>query len=181
MINWGSRLNMAASISEALAFMHEELGDDGIAHGNLKSSNIMLNEDMEACISEYGLMVVHNGTKTKTNNIQSDNPDVGLAYTFKDDINSFGEILLELLTGQVAQNRGPDLARWVHSVAKEEWMVQVFDKSLASEGASEERIVNLLQVALKCINALPDSRPNMNQIADMINSIKEEEERSISC
>lgn len=172
---------MAASISEALAFMHEELGDDGIAHGNLKSSNIMLNEEMEACISEYGLMEVHNQTKTKANNVKTDNLDVGHAYTFKDDINNFGEILLELLTGQVAQNRGPDLARWVHSVAKEEWMVRVFDKSLASEGASEERIVNLLQVALKCINALPDSRPSMNQIADMINSIKEEEERSISC
>ncbi|XP_074374933.1 inactive leucine-rich repeat receptor-like serine/threonine-protein kinase At1g60630 [Apium graveolens] len=181
MLNWGSRLNMAASISEALAFMHEELDDDGIAHGNLKSSNIMLNEDMEACISEYGLMVVHKETKTKANNIQTDSPDVGHSYTFKDDINSLGEILLELLTGQVAQNRGPDLARWVHSVAKEEWMVQVFDKSLAAEGASEERIVNLLQVALKCINVLPDARPNMNQIADMINSIKEEEERSISC
>lgn len=180
MFNWGSRLNMAASISEALAFMHEELSDDGIAHGNLKSSNIMLNEDMEACISEYGLMQVHNQTKTKSN-IKTQNPDAGLAYTFKDDINSFGEILLELLTGQVAENRGPDLARWLHSVAKEEWMVQVFDKSLASEGASEERMVNLLQVALKCINALPDARPSMKQIADMINSIKEEEERSISC
>ncbi|WOG99499.1 hypothetical protein DCAR_0518851 [Daucus carota subsp. sativus] len=181
MFNWGSRLNLAASISAALAFMHEELGFDGIAHGNLKSSNIMLNEDMEACLSEYGLMEVPNQTRSKTSNAKADNPDAAPAYTLKDDINSFGEILLELLTGQQVQNKGPDVARWAHSVAKEEWMVQVFDESLTSEGASEERIVNLFQVALKCINALPDSRPSMKLIAEMINSIKEEEERSISC
>ncbi|KAK3018279.1 hypothetical protein RJ639_003547 [Escallonia herrerae] len=51
--DWGSRLGVAATIAEALAFMHEQLQEDGIAHGNLKSSNILLNKNMEPCISEY--------------------------------------------------------------------------------------------------------------------------------
>ncbi|GFZ17487.1 hypothetical protein Acr_26g0007570 [Actinidia rufa] len=56
--------------------------------------------------------------------------------------------------------------------------VKVFDKALVSEGANEERMVNLLQVALKCTNPAPDARPSIDQVATMVNLIKEEEERS---
>ncbi|KAH0969337.1 hypothetical protein GBA52_028792 [Prunus armeniaca] len=66
----------------------------------------------------------------------------------------------------------------VHSVVREEWTAEVFDKSLMSEYASEERMVNLLQVAIKCVNRSAEARPRMNQVALMINAIREEEERS---
>lgn len=56
--DWASRLGVAASIADALAFMHKELKEYGIVHGNLKSSNILMNKNMEPCISEYGLMAV---------------------------------------------------------------------------------------------------------------------------
>lgn len=52
--DWSSRLGLASTIAEALAFMHQELGQHGIIHGNMKSSNILLNINMEPCISEYG-------------------------------------------------------------------------------------------------------------------------------
>ncbi|KAA8540848.1 hypothetical protein F0562_024811 [Nyssa sinensis] len=181
--DWGSRLSVAASIAEALSFMHDVLRDDGIAHGNLKSSNILLNKDMEPCISEYGLMVVENEDCSflAHSNSLKDDPTGGRAYsTFKVDIYGFGVILLELLTGKIVQNTGFDLAKWVHSVVREEWTVEVFDKVLLSEGANEERMVNLLQVALKCINPSPDARPSMNQVIEMINSIKEDDEISMS-
>ncbi|RWR85128.1 putative inactive receptor kinase [Cinnamomum micranthum f. kanehirae] len=47
---------------------------------------------------------------------------------------------------------GFDLASWVNSVVREEWTTEVFDKALTMEGANEECMVNLLQVALKCVN-----------------------------
>ncbi|KAF9606956.1 hypothetical protein IFM89_030254 [Coptis chinensis] len=180
--DWCSRLNIAASVADALAFMHENHLDDGIPHGNLKSSNILFDKHMDLCISEYGLMVVDSqdslflahggGNKTVDNSKDAHN-------SFKIDIYGFGVILLELLTGKLVQSNGSELARWVHSVVREEWTVEVFDKELILEGASEERMVNLLQVALKCINPSPEARPSMNQVALIINTIKEEEERSI--
>ncbi|GFS32635.1 leucine-rich repeat protein kinase family protein [Actinidia rufa] len=185
LFDWGSRINVAASIAQALAFMHEALRDDGIAHGNLKSSNILLNKDMDPCISEYGLMVVDTcqdqSLLSQTDSFKSNaDPSGDRAYsTFKVDIYSFGVILLELLTGKLVQNVGFDLARWVQSVVREEWTVEVFDKALVSEGANEERMVNLLQVALKCTNPAPDARPSIDQVAKMVNLIKEEEERSL--
>lgn len=182
--DWGSRLNVADSIAEALAFMHRELHEDGIAHGNLKSMNILFNMAMEPCISEYGVMEVENQDQSvlsPKNEIRNDNANKGHSYsTFKGDVYSFGVILLELLTGKLVQKNGFDLPSWVNSVVKEEWTVEVFDSALISEGASEERMVNLLQVALKCINASPNDRPTMSRVSLMIKSIKEEEESSIT-
>ncbi|KAK7861367.1 putative inactive receptor kinase [Quercus suber] len=99
---------------------------------------------------------------------------------FNGDIYGFGVILLELLTGKMVQNNGVDLADCVHSVVQEEWIVEVFDKSLISKGASEERMVNLLQVAIKCVQRSPERRPSINQVSVIINTINEEEERSIT-
>ncbi|GJU26542.1 probable inactive receptor kinase [Tanacetum coccineum] len=179
--DWSSRLGVASTIAEALAFMHDELRADGIAHGNLKSSNILLNKNMEPCISEYGLMTIENSDSSPlTNNIFQFNADQNESG-FKADIRALGVILLELLTGKMpmVQNNGMDLATWVVSVVKEEWTVEVFDRALIREGASEERMVNLLQVAIKCVDRSPDSRPSINQVASMINNIKEEDERSV--
>ncbi|KAK8497177.1 hypothetical protein V6N12_066026 [Hibiscus sabdariffa] len=173
-LDWESRLNVAASVAEALAFMHEELGDDGIAHGNLKSTNILFNQNMDPCISEYGLMASqHQSFHPQSNKLNND-----AHGSFKADISGFGVILLELLTGKPVQANGIDLAQWVHSVVTEEWTVEVFDKAMISQGASEERLLNLLQIALKCINPNPYERPNMNQVALMINTLKDEEDRS---
>ncbi|KAL6135746.1 hypothetical protein ACLB2K_067972 [Fragaria x ananassa] len=173
--NWTSRLCCAATIADTLAFMHDDLQKDGIAHGNLKSSNILLNKNMEPCISEYGLMEINDHDKILPGKVSAATSD---STTFKADIYGFGVILLELLTGKLVQHNGVDLTSWVHSVVREEWTAEVFDKSLYSECASEERMVNLLQVAIKCVNRSPEARPSMKQVATMINNINEDEDKS---
>ncbi|KAA8530259.1 hypothetical protein F0562_004968 [Nyssa sinensis] len=176
---WSIRLGIAASIADALAFMHHELRDDGLAHGNLKLSNILLNKNMEPCISEYGLMVADNLDQPSLAIVNSQQMTEQTGSSFKSDIYGLGVVLLELLTGKLVQNSGLDLARWVLSVVREEWTVEVFDRTLIREGASEERMVNLLQVAVKCVNRSPEARPSINQVALMINTIHEDEERFI--
>ncbi|WKA04448.1 hypothetical protein VitviT2T_022485 [Vitis vinifera] len=183
-LGWSSRLNLAATIAEALAFMHQELHSDGIAHGNLKSSNILLNRNMVPCISEYGLREADSKelpslSATNSRRAIEQTGATSSNSTFNADIYAFGVILLELLTGKLVQNSEFDLARWVHSAVREEWTVEVFDKRLISHGASEARMVDLLQAAIKCVNRSPETRPTMRKVAYMINAIKEEEERSM--
>ncbi|KAK7293318.1 hypothetical protein RJT34_16181 [Clitoria ternatea] len=174
-LDWTSRLGIAATIAEALAFMHQEVGQQGIVHGNLKSSNILLKKNMEPCISEYGVVGMDNERSPFASPIVSG----GASEILKGDVYGFGVILLELLTGKLVKINGIDLTDWVQSVVREEWTGEVFDKSLLSEYASEERLVNLLQVAVRCVNGSPEARPSMNQVALMINTIKEEEEKSL--
>ncbi|XWS50998.1 hypothetical protein CRYUN_Cryun12cG0138900 [Craigia yunnanensis] len=82
---------------------------------------------------------------SQSNSFKNNDLDRGqICGSFKADIDSFGVILLELLTGKLIQNNRFDLARWVHSVVREEWTVEVFDRALILEGASEERVLNLL-------------------------------------
>ncbi|KAI4374568.1 hypothetical protein MLD38_012549 [Melastoma candidum] len=173
--------------------MHSKLREDGIPHGNIKSTNILFDEKAEPCVSEYGLMLAHrhehpNRSTNKTPEQSESLSDAEVVYEatasrdggFKDDVYRFGVVLLELLTGKMVQNNGTDLAKWVNSVVREEWTGEVFDGVLVSEGASEERMVNVLQVALRCISDVPGERPNMRVVTEMINSIKQEEERSTS-
>ncbi|XP_061365381.1 probable inactive receptor kinase At2g26730 [Gastrolobium bilobum] len=178
--DWRSRLNVAAVVAEALAYMHEELLESGIAHGNLKSSNILFDKNMDPWISEYGLMVAENQDQSVISHNKSLKNKSLTAATFKADVYAFGVMLLELLTGKVVKNDGFDLVKWAKSVVREEWTVEVFDKFLISQGASEERMMNLLQVALKCVSSSPNDRPSMSQVAVMTNALKEEEEKSIS-
>ncbi|KAK1293567.1 putative inactive receptor kinase [Acorus calamus] len=165
--NWASRLNVASNIASALAHMHKELQLDGIAHGNLKSSNILMDHHMDPLITEYGLAP----TIITTNQ--------NLPNTFESDVYSLGVVLLELLTGKTVQNNGPELARWVQSVVQEEWTVEVFDKVLVLDGSSEDRMVHLLRIALKCIDPAPEARPRAGEVAAMIECVKEDEERSL--
>ncbi|GAA0164298.1 hypothetical protein LIER_19968 [Lithospermum erythrorhizon] len=168
--DWSSRLYVAGMVAEALAFMHKELHGDSIAHGNLKSSNILLNKNLEPCISEYGLMV---GESDHYQSLKVNRTN------FKGDVYAFGAMVLELLTGKMVMTEGVDLATWVVSAVKEEWTVEVFDRNLIREGASEERMVSLLQIAIKCVNRSPETRPSMDQVALMINALKEEEDKSM--
>ncbi|KAK8951254.1 putative inactive receptor kinase RLK902 [Platanthera zijinensis] len=177
-LSWASRLNVAAGVSAGLAFMQRSLAVSSSAagHGNLKSSNILFSSSMEPLISEYGLTAL----PTHRHQPNSDKASVAAAgepFSTSADSYAFGIILLELLTGR--PSHGFNLAQWVHSVVREEWTVEVFDRSLLGDSdIAQESMVRLLQVALQCMDSSPEVRPSMAQVAGTI-AVMKEEERSV--
>jgi serine/threonine protein kinase len=125
-VGWETRSAIALSVARAVTFIHST-NAAAASHGDLNSSNILLTGSYEARVSEHGLKtLVSDPTLVIDNNI-----------TQKDDVYSFGVILLEMLTGKSPKLK-PDLLEWVLALIHAEWVSEAFDEKLRTENTAIE-------------------------------------------
>ncbi|MED6215837.1 hypothetical protein PIB30_001977 [Stylosanthes scabra] len=182
-LDWTTRLKIAAGAARGVAFIHNSCKSLRLNHGNIKSTNILLDKQGNARVSDYGLSVFAgpgpspSGVRSNGYRAPEVSPD-GRKQSQKSDVYSFGVFLLELLTGKcpsaVEGGGGPavDLPRWVQSVVREEWTAEVFDLELMRYKDIEEEMVGLLQVAMACTAPTPDQRPSMSHVVKMIEDLR---------
>lgn len=131
-------------------------------------------------MSDFGLSIFA-GPGGRSNGYRAPEASDARKQSQKSDVYSFGVLLLELLTGKcplsgVDGHSGSggviDLPRWVQSVVREEWTVEVFDIELMRYKDIEEEMVGLLQIAMSCTAAAPDQRPRMSHVVKMIEDLR---------
>ncbi|KAF7132680.1 hypothetical protein RHSIM_Rhsim09G0104900 [Rhododendron simsii] len=184
-LDWTTRLRIAAGAARGLTFLHNSCKSLRLTHGNIKSTNILLDKAGNARVSDFGLSLFAPPTASvpRSNGYRAPEALDPRKISQKADVYSFGVLLLELLTGKcpsLGDNLGPgtgyggvvDLPRWVQSVVREEWTAEVFDLELMRYKDIEEEMVGLLQVAMTCTLAAPDQRPKMNHVVKMIEEIR---------
>ncbi|KAL3732265.1 hypothetical protein ACJRO7_029009 [Eucalyptus globulus] len=183
-LSWTRRLQIAHDTAEGLAYLHF-LAVPPIYHRDVKSSNILLDEKLKAKVSDFGLSrLAHTYMSHISTCAQGTlgylDPEYYLNYqlTDKSDVNSFGVVLLELLTSQKAIdfNRATDyvnLAVYVQRMVEEERIMDVVDPMLKEQAstANVETMKALGFLAVGCLEQRRQNRPSMKEVAEEIEYI----------
>lgn len=149
-------------------------GKEVIPHGNLKLSNILLDDKNEPLISDHGLSKFFDPNRGFLFSSQGYTaPEKSL--TEKGDVYSFGVILLELLTGKSIEVSGIDLARWVRSMVREEWTGEVFDKEVREN--EHQGAFPLLNIALMCVSRFQENRPTSGEVLEKMEEVMDSHEQ----
>lgn len=163
-LHWTSCLKIAEDVAQGLAYIHQA---SRLIHGNLKSSNILLGSEFEACLTDYCLSILSDSSTDDPEAAAYKAPEVrknSRRATSRSDVYSFGILLLELLTGKPPSQHPflvpTDMANWVRAIRED-------------DGGEDNQLRMLIEVASVCSLASPEQRPGMWQVLKMIQEIKE--------
>ncbi|KAJ8563107.1 hypothetical protein K7X08_031559 [Anisodus acutangulus] len=178
-LDWSRRKGIALGTARGLVYLHEQC-DPKIIHRDVKAANILLDEEFEAVVGDFGLakLLDHRDSHVTTavrgtvGHIAPEYLSTGQSSE-KTDVFGFGILLLELITGQKAVDfgRGANqkgvMLDWVKKLHLEKKLNLVVDKDLRNNFDRIE-LEEMVQVALLCTQFNPTYRPKMSEVLRML-------------
>lgn len=180
-LDWNTRLQIARGAARGLAYLHQSC-EPHILHRDIKSSNILLDENFEAHLADFGLarLILPYDTHVTTDLVGTLGyipPEYGQAAvaTYKGDVYSFGVVLLELLTRRrpmdMCKPKGSrDLISWVIRMTKENRGSEVLDPFIFDKQHDKE-LLRVLNIACLCLNESPKVRPTTQQLVSWLDNM----------
>ncbi|KAH6795900.1 hypothetical protein C2S51_036886 [Perilla frutescens var. frutescens] len=180
MLTWNARVRVALGTARALEYLHE-VCLPSVVHRNLKSANILLDEELNPHLSDCGLATLGPNTERQVSSTQMigsfgySAPEFALSgiYTVKSDVYSFGVVMLELLTGRKPLDSSrmrseQSLVRWatpqLHDI---DALAKMVDPTLNGmyPAKSLSRFADIIAL---CVQPEPEFRPPMSEVVQAL-------------
>ncbi|KAL2504786.1 Proline-rich receptor-like protein kinase PERK8 [Abeliophyllum distichum] len=188
-MDWATRVKVAAGAARGIAYLHEDC-HPRIIHRDIKSSNILLDNNFEARVADFGLaklaqeLDLHTHVSTRVMGtfgyMAPEYASTG-KLTEKSDIFSFGVVLLELITGRkpvdTSQPLGDEsLVEWARPLLTQaldkENFEEIVDPRLEKNFVASE-MFRMIEAAAACVRHLASKRPRMSQVVRALETMDE--------
>ncbi|XP_028795374.1 putative receptor-like protein kinase At4g00960 [Neltuma alba] len=181
-LNWVERCKIIGGVARGILYLHE-YSRLKIIHRDLKPSNILLDDELNPKISDFGLakMVAINTNEGSTNRIVGTygymSPEYAMygQYSEKSDVFSFGVIMLEIISGKKNTSRhsqsqhADGLLSCAWKQWKEEKLLEILDSNIKEFGSYNE-VIKCIQIGLLCVQEDPDTRPTMAAVVSYLSN-----------
>lgn len=189
-LDWEVRKKIAIGSARGLAFLHHSCIPH-IIHRDMKSSNVLLDDNFEARVSDFGMarlvnaLDTHLSVSTLAGTPGYVPPEYYQSFrcTTKGDVYSYGVVLLELLSGKKPIDTlefGDDnnLVGWAKQLLKDRKSHEILDPDLITSLSGDAELYHYLKIAFDCLDDKPYRRPTMIQVMAKFKELQTDSESS---
>ncbi|KAG9441396.1 hypothetical protein H6P81_017250 [Aristolochia fimbriata] len=178
-LDWNTRMKIAAGVAKGLEFLHDKTNPPVIFRA-LKSSNILLGEDYNPKLSDFGIATLGPiGARSVSRRVIGTQGYCAPEYllsgelSLKSDIYNFGVVLLEIITGRKAFDNSedavaPSLVAWARPLFEDQRRLEQMADPVLQGQYPKKGFLQAVAVAAVCLQEQPAARP---AIADVVTAL----------
>ncbi|XP_042442599.1 cysteine-rich receptor-like protein kinase 2 [Zingiber officinale] len=178
-LNWKQRFSIIVGMARGLSYLHQEF-HVCIIHRDIKCSNILLDDDLQPRIADFGLARLLPDDKSHLSTqfagtLGYTAPEYAIhgQLSVKVDTYSFGVVILEIISGRKNNDvkLEPEtqyLLEWVWKLYERDQLIELVDGTLDPSEFSLEEVKRIIKIALLCTQSAAADRPTMSEIVVML-------------
>ncbi|XP_052171810.1 G-type lectin S-receptor-like serine/threonine-protein kinase SD3-1 isoform X2 [Diospyros lotus] len=152
-LTWGRRMQICLAVARGICYLHTECREF-FSHGNLKSQNVVLDENFDAKVSEFGLGKLHGEASNSCGTAEA-------------DISDFGKVVLSLVTGRPEAD---DVGVWAYEKWVQGQAEELVDRRI-DNGVDSEELERALRIAFWCLQVDEQMRPSMGEVVKVLEGL----------